>query len=113
MERHPPDAGTARAIERVLAAERDAADAIATARRDADALIEAARAERRRLLERARTRSARLHAAAQRRLERSLAELEHAAAEPGLDVAALRELAREAVARLAGRLTAPDHGRTD
>ena len=109
MERHSPDAGIARAINRVLAAERDAADAIAAAQRDAEALIEAARAERRRLLERARTRSARLHAAAQLRLARSLERLEHGAAAPGLDLDTLRRLTQQAVGRLARRLTATDH----
>jgi len=40
-----PESAIARAINRVLAAERDAADAIAAAEREADAVIDAARAE--------------------------------------------------------------------
>jgi F0F1-type ATP synthase membrane subunit b/b' len=109
MERNSPDAAIARAIERVLAAERDAADAIAAAQREAEAVIEAARAERRRLLERARVRSARLHAAAQQRLARSLDRLEHGAGASALDLDTLDSLTRRAVARLAQRLTAADH----
>jgi len=108
MERRLPDAEIARAINRVLDAEREAAVSIEAAQREAEALIEAARAERRRLLERARRRAARVHAAAQSRLERSLALLEHGAAKPRLDVAMLDELAHEAVGRLARRLTATD-----
>jgi cell division septum initiation protein DivIVA len=110
MERNSPGAGIARAIDRVLAAEREAADAIAAAQREAEALIEAARAERRRLLERARLRTARIHSAAQSRLVRSLDRLEHGATSPGLDLGTLDQLTRQAVARLAKRLTASDHG---
>ena len=110
MERNSPDAAIARAIDRVLAAERDAADAIVAAQREAEAVIEAARAERRRLLERARLRTVRLHTAAKARLERSLDRLEHGATAPGMDLATLRQLTQQAVARLARRLTATDHG---
>jgi cell division septum initiation protein DivIVA len=106
MERRGPDAEVARAINRVLAAERETALAIESAQREADALIETARAERRRLIERARARAGRLHTAAQSRLERSLARLEHAAGAPGADVATLKDLTRRAVDRLARRLTA-------
>jgi len=76
MDHQAPDAAVARAINRVLAAEPDAAGVIAAAQREAEAAIEAARAERRRLLERARVRAARLHAAAQARTERELRELD-------------------------------------
>jgi len=110
MERYSPDAAVARAIDRVLAAERDAADAIAAAQRESEGVIEAARAERRRLLERARLRTTRLHTAAKARLERSLDRLEHGATAPGMDLATLRQLTQQAVARLARRLTATDHG---
>ena len=111
MERRAPDAAVARAIDRVLAAEREAAGAIEAAGREAEALIEAARAERRRLLERARQRSSRLHAAAQAQLGRALARLEGGSASSGTDVATLTELTRQAVARLARRLTAAEHER--
>lgn len=110
MERRSPDAQVALAINRVLAAEREAAGAIEAARLEAEARVEAARAERRRLLERARQRSARIHAAAQSRLERSLARLERGAAAPAADIAALQELSGQAVARLARRLTAGGDG---
>jgi len=110
MERRSPDAQVAQAINRVLAAEREAAGAIETAQREAEALIEAARAERRRLLERARRRSADLHAAAQSRLTRSLARLDRAASAPGTGIATLHELTDQAVASLARRLTAAQHG---
>lgn len=109
MERRSPDAEVAQAINRVLAAERDAAGAIEAAQREAETLIEAARAERRRLLERARQRAARLHAAAQSRLERALARLEHGATVPGTDFSTLQALTQQAVGRLARRLTAADH----
>jgi len=108
MEPNSPDAAIARAINRVLAAERDAADAIAAAQRDAETVIETARTERRRLLERARQRATRLHAAAQQRLQRELESLEHEGPAPQLDLATLTELTQQAVARLARRLTA-DH----
>ena len=109
MERISPDASIARAINRVLAAERDAATAIAAAQREAEAVTEAARAERRRLLERARTRASRVHTAAQLRLEKSLDRLEHGAGARGVDLGTLGELTHQAVARLARRLTASDH----
>lgn len=109
MDRRAPDADVARAINRVLAAEREAADAIESAQREAEALIEAARTERRRLIERARERAGRLHAAAQSRLERSLERLEHEAGAPALDVATLKDLTRHAVDRLARRLTTAGH----
>lgn len=108
MERRAPDAEIARAIDRVLAAEREAAGAIAAAQREAEALIDDARAERRRLLERARQRAARVHTAAQARLEQSLARLEHGSMASDLDLATLDDLTRQAVARLALRLTAAD-----
>jgi len=109
MATNPPETAIARAINRVLEAEREAADAIAAAQREAEAVIESARAERRRLLERARARAARIHGAAQLRLERSLARLERGATAPGIDLGTLDDLTRQAVARLARRLTAAGH----
>lgn len=109
MERRAPDAEIAQAIDRVLAAEREAAGAIEAEQRAAEVLIENARAERRRLLDRARQRAARVHEAAQARLERSLARLEHGGVASDLDLATLDDLTRQAVARLALRLTAGDH----
>jgi cell division septum initiation protein DivIVA len=109
MDHQAPDAAVARAINRVLAAERDAAGVIAAAQRDAEAAIEAARAERRRLLERARARAARLHAAAQARTERELRELDLGASTSRLDLDTLDRLTHQAVAHLARRLTATGH----
>jgi len=109
MSSNPPETAIARAINRVLAAEREAADAIASSQREAEAMIEAARAERRRLLERARARAARVHGAAQVRLEQSLDRLERGATAPGIDFGTLEQLARQAVARLARRLTSTGH----
>lgn len=109
MQRRAPDAEVAQAIDRVLAAEREAAGAIEAAQREAEALIESARAERRRLLERARQRAARVHAAAQARLEQSMARLDGGGASPAPDLPALDELTRQAVTRVARRLTAADH----
>jgi cell division septum initiation protein DivIVA len=104
-----PESAVARAINQVLEAERDAAQAIVAAQREADALIEAARAERRRLLERARVRAARLHGAAQLRLDPSLDRLEHCASTTAVDPGTLVQLAQQAVARLARRLASADH----
>jgi len=111
MDRREPDVDVARAMERVLAAEREAAGAIDASRLEADRLIEAARAERRRLLERARARASRIHAAAQARLQRELAELEHEASAPAPDLAALQAATDRAVERLSRRLTASNHER--
>jgi cell division septum initiation protein DivIVA len=112
MATNSPEASIARAINRVLAAEREAADAIAAAQREAEAVIEAARTERRRLLERARSRATRIHAAAQVRLERSLEKLERGASAPGVDLGTLDQLTHQAVARLARRLTSAGHERS-
>ena len=109
MATNSPEASIARAINRVLAAEREAADAIGAAQREAEAVIEAARTERRRLLERARSRATRIHGAAQVRLERSLEKLERGAAAPGIDLGTLDQLTHQAVARLARRLTSAGH----
>jgi cell division septum initiation protein DivIVA len=109
MASYSPETTIARAINRVLAAEREAADAIAAAQREAEAVIETARAERRRLLERARTRATRIHGAAQARLERSLEKLERGASATGVDLGTLDELSHQAVARLARRLASTGH----
>lgn len=106
MDRRDPDPAVAAAINRVLAAEREATGAIETARREAEAVMERARDERRLLLERARVRATRVHAAAQSRLARRLAELDansDATRHGGTDLLALAEVASE---RLARRLTA-------
>jgi hypothetical protein len=110
MERRAPDAEVALAIDRVLAAEREAAAAIGAARREAESLIEAARGERRRLLERARLRAARLHVATRQRADRSLARLDASQAAPCRDLDALEGHAHRAVERLARRLVSADRG---
>jgi hypothetical protein len=109
MERRLPDAAVAAAMNRVLAAESEAAAAIASAQRDAETLIEAARARRRQILDTARRRASRLHARARSRLQAALQELEARAAAPGPDTTELRPLARQALANLARRLTSVDH----
>jgi vacuolar-type H+-ATPase subunit H len=48
-----PDTDTVVAINRVLAAERELADAVSAADREAQQILEEARARRRRILERA------------------------------------------------------------
>jgi hypothetical protein len=110
MERRTPDTAVADAIDRVLAAESEAAGVIAAAQQEAEATIEAARERRRLILERARLRTSRLHVRAQARLERALEELDGHSLLPATDLATLRELARKALQNLAARLTSDDHG---
>lgn len=110
MERRAPEFAVADAINRVLAAESEAAEAIATAERDAEAIVEAARARRRQILETARRRASRLHARAQERLRRALADLDNGMPARETDLESLRALARAAVDTLANRLTSDDHG---
>jgi vacuolar-type H+-ATPase subunit H len=109
MERRTPDTAVADAINRVLAAESEAAAEIAAAGREAETIIEAARERRRQILETARRRASRLHARAQERLDRALAELD--GLEPGqeADLETMRTLSRTAVENLAQRLTSDDH----
>ena len=105
MDRLAPDKETAEAMNRVLAAEREAAEAIAAAQRSAESVIEAARVKRRRILDTARRRATRMHVRAQARLEKLLQELEAGGAGPDRDVDSLRTLAQDALRSLAGRLT--------
>ena len=109
MERRAPDSAIADAINRVLAAEHEATDAIASAQREAEALIDAARARRRQILETARRRASLLHSRAQARLQHAIEALESGTVAPGADRDALRGLSREALANLARRLTSVDH----
>jgi vacuolar-type H+-ATPase subunit H len=110
MERHTPEIVVAEAINRVLAAESEAAGAIATAERDAEKALEAARERRRQILESARRRASRLHARTQQRLRQAIEELASAAPAQEADLEALRRLSSAAVERLATRLTSDDHG---
>jgi cell division septum initiation protein DivIVA len=103
-----PDTDTVVAINRVLAAERELADAVSAADREAQQILEEARARRRRILERARQRASRMHAHAAVELERALAELEATGNtehddEGGADAALAR-----AVQTLARRLSSAD-----
>jgi vacuolar-type H+-ATPase subunit H len=109
MERRTPDTAIAEAMNRVLAAEGEAAEAIASAQREAEALIESARARRRRILDTARRRASLLHARGQARLRQALQELEASASAPGTDLGTLRALSRQALENLARRLTSVDH----
>ena len=110
MERRTPEIGVAEAIDRVLAAESEAATAIAAAQRQAEAAIEAARDSRRRILETARRRASRLHARAQQRLRQAIEELDVLQPAQATDLESLRSLARAAVESLVLRLTSDDHG---
>lgn len=109
MERPTPDSAVADAMNRVLAAEREAADAIASGQRDAEATIEAARARRRQILDTARRRSSALHVRAQSQLQQALQDLERGDSTNPADPARLRSLSREAIERIALRLTSVDH----
>lgn len=109
MDRHRPDTTVADAMNRVLAAEHEAATAIAAAQREAEATIEAARARRRQILEAARRRASALHARAQARLQQALRDLEQDAAASNADPGRMRRLSREALENLARRLVAADH----
>lgn len=110
MERRTPDIAVADAINRVLAAESEAAEVIAAAEREAEAVIEGARARRRQILETARRRASRLHARAQERLRLALVQLDGGVPAQEADLETLRALARESVDGLAARLTSDDHG---
>jgi len=96
-------------MNRVLAAESEAAEAIASAQREAEALIEAARARRRRILDTARRRASLVHTRGQARLRQALQELEGSVSAPGKDLGTLRALSRQALENLARRLTSVDH----
>ena len=109
MERHTPDTTVADAMNRVLAAEHEAAAAIAAAQREAEAMIEAARARRRQILDAARRRASGLHARAQARLQQALQDLEQDAAAAQADPGRMRRLSREALENLVRRLVAADH----
>ena len=109
MERRTPDASVIDAIDRVLAAEREAAEAIVSAEREAEAIIEAARAQRRQILDKTRRRASTLHARAQAQLAHELQRLDTDESAPGASLARLRALSREAIEGLARRLTSADH----
>lgn len=109
MERRAPELAVADAINRVLAAESEAAAAIAAAAREAETVIEAARERRRRILETARRRASLLHAHAQERLRRALEELDNLEPARETDLETLRAMSRAAVENLSLRLTSDDH----
>lgn len=109
MNERTADTAIADAMNRVLAAEREAAEAIAVEQRAAEALIEAARDRRRRILDTARRRATTLHVRARARLRAALAELEQGHASPDTRVEALRAVAREAIDGLARHLTSVGH----
>jgi regulator of protease activity HflC (stomatin/prohibitin superfamily) len=110
MERRAPEVEVAEAIDRVLAAESEAAAAIAAAGLEAEAVIEVARARRRQILETARRRATRLHTRAQERLRQDLEALGGGEPAQETDLGTLRALSRTAVENLASRLTSDDHG---
>jgi vacuolar-type H+-ATPase subunit H len=95
------------AINRVLAAERAAAEAVGECRREAQSLVEQGRLGSRRILERAEERTARVHRLADRSLERRLAEIRAESASyserPLVDESDLARV-RDVVLRLAADL---------
>jgi hypothetical protein len=93
------------AIDRVLEAERLAADALADVQADAQARIEAARETRRALFETARQRIVRLHERAQASLEARLALLDGDAEAATPDARAIEAVTTQALAAVAARLT--------
>ncbi len=109
MERRTPDATVAVAMNRVLAAESEAAEAIAAVECESDAIVEAARERRRQILETSRRRASRLHARGQERLRRELDALDSHQPREDADLAALRARARRALENLVARLTSDDH----
>lgn len=110
MDKTAPDQGIVIAMNRVLAAEREAAEAIAAAQRSAESVIEAARIKRRRILETARRRATRMHVKAQARLDGILRQMDQDRGGADSDLESLRALAGEALERLARRLTSIEHG---
>jgi vacuolar-type H+-ATPase subunit H len=96
------------AVNRVLAAERDAAQAVERCRREAQVLVEQGRQRARRVLDRAEARIARAHATSDRSLEMRLAEIRAASASlAGRPLVEEADLARvqDAVPRLAAELS--------
>jgi len=100
----------AEAMNRVLAAEREAAAAIEAQVRDSERLLEAAREQRRRILETARHRAARVHAAAATLRDRELGRLDQEAQDPSLEAPGQPSAVSAAVQRLAAALTTNDAG---
>ena len=105
MQRRTPETGMAEAINRVLAAESEAAAFIAAAERDAETVLEAARERRRQILETARRRASRLHARARQSLGQAIEELDRSDPAQDVDLDTLRDRSRTAVDELARRLT--------
>jgi cell division septum initiation protein DivIVA len=104
-----PSADVEHAINRVLAAERAAAEALETCRKEAQAIVEQGRRTARRVLDRADDRSRAVHALADRSLERRLAEIRAESArlsERPLvdddDLARVRDVVPRLVAELTG-----------
>jgi F0F1-type ATP synthase membrane subunit b/b' len=109
MERRTPQSAVADAIDRVLAAESEAAGAIAAAEKESEAVLEAARERRRQILETARRRASRLHARAQERLGQALEALDGGHPAQETDLESLRALSATAVEGLVRRLTSDEH----
>jgi vacuolar-type H+-ATPase subunit H len=100
-----PDNDTVAAINRVLEAEREMADAAAAADREAEQILEAAREKRRRILEHARQRASRMHSHAAAELDKALAELEATGITEDDDGGGADAALAQAVRTLAERLT--------
>jgi cell division septum initiation protein DivIVA len=100
-----PENDTVAAINRVLEAEREMADAAAAADREAEQILEAAREKRRRILEHARQRASRMHSHAAAELDKALAELEATGITEDDDGGGADAALAQAVRTLAERLT--------
>lgn len=99
------DPRIAEAMDRVLAAERDAASAVQAARASAEARRAAAEAAGSRILDRARERATRLHELMQRRLAHALDQLEASAGAERAHAPDLRGVADLAARQVAQALT--------
>lgn len=109
----PNKSDAAAAIDEVLVAETAAREAMEACRREAEGILEAAREDARRIARLANQRVSKLHARCDRLVTDRIDEIRRAGGEDVLRAeldAADRERLADAVARLAARLTRPDHG---
>lgn len=109
----PQSSDAAAAIDEVLLAESAARQATAACREEAESILEAAREDARRITRISNQRVSKLHAncdlLARQRIEATRARAHQDAVRTELD-AADREMLKQAVARLAARLTRPADG---
>jgi vacuolar-type H+-ATPase subunit H len=106
-----PESDTIAAINRVLDAERQVAEAVRAANAAAEKTLEAARSKRRQILERARRRAARMHAVTAARLDEMIGELQARVSTGDEADGASQPVLATATRRLAERLTRDDDER--